>query len=192
MTHDLEIVERKGSLPHKRPPLLFVHGSAHGAWCWAEHFLDYFADQGFSAYALSLRGHGASGGRKRLRWASIADYVDDVARVAADVRRTATAYGAEMRILPDIAHDLMAGPGLAACRRRDAGVADRHARLGSGRTDRLTRACRHQSLQEFLRAESVRLTARTTVGTTVGMGWSWPVCSRPGSPVLRPWQRDGL
>ncbi len=83
MTHELEIIERKSSLPTERPPLLFVHGSAHGAWCWAEHFLGFFAGQGFSAYALSLRGHGGSGGRERLRWASIADYVDDVARVAA-------------------------------------------------------------------------------------------------------------
>ena len=83
MTHELEVIERKSSSTAKRPPLLFVHGSAHGAWCWTEHFLDYFADQGFDAYALSLRGHGASDGRKRLRWASIADYVDDVVRVAA-------------------------------------------------------------------------------------------------------------
>lgn len=32
----------------------------HGAWCWDEHFLDFFADKGFRAVAVSLRGHGAS------------------------------------------------------------------------------------------------------------------------------------
>lgn len=85
MTHELEVIERKSSLPTERPPLLFVHGSAHGAWCWTEHFLDYFASHGFDTHALSLRGHGGSGGRERLRWASIADYVDDVERVAATV-----------------------------------------------------------------------------------------------------------
>ena len=83
MRHELEVIERKSSLPTERPPLLFVHGSAHGAWCWDEHFLDFFAERGFNAHALSLRGHGGSGGRERLRWASIGDYVDDVARVAA-------------------------------------------------------------------------------------------------------------
>ena len=85
MKHALEAIERGSSQPTERPPLLFVHGSAHGAWCWAEHFLDYFASHGFNAHALSLRSHGGSGGRKRLRWASIADYVDDVARVAASL-----------------------------------------------------------------------------------------------------------
>ena len=38
-------------------------GRRMGAWCWAEHFLDFFADRGFDAYALSLRGHGRSGGQ---------------------------------------------------------------------------------------------------------------------------------
>ena len=93
MTHRLEVIERKSSQPTERPPLLFVHGSAHGAWCWAEHFLDYFASHGFNAYAMSLRGHGGSGGRERLRWASIADYVDDVERVAATVPSTPVVAG---------------------------------------------------------------------------------------------------
>ena len=61
-------------------PLLFIHGAWHGAWCWDEYFLAYFAEQGFSAHALSLRGHGKSEGK--LRWASIHDYVADVAQVA--------------------------------------------------------------------------------------------------------------
>ena len=67
MAQQLEVVERKSSLPTERPPLLFVHGSAYDAWCWTEHFLDYFAEHGFSAYALSLRGHGGSGGRESFR-----------------------------------------------------------------------------------------------------------------------------
>lgn len=57
--------------------LLFVHGAWHGAWCWAEHFLPYFTAEGYRCLAVSLRGHGASPGGK-LRWTSIADYVDDV------------------------------------------------------------------------------------------------------------------
>jgi len=57
------------------PPVLFVHGAYSGAWIW-EHFLGLFADRGYPAYAVSLRGHGASEGD--LASASFADYVDDV------------------------------------------------------------------------------------------------------------------
>jgi pimeloyl-ACP methyl ester carboxylesterase len=63
-------------------PLLFIHGMLHGAWCWEEHFLDYFAHHGFASYAVNLRGHGRSDGRKRLRWTRISDFVDDVASTA--------------------------------------------------------------------------------------------------------------
>jgi len=59
-------------------PLLFVHGAFAGAWCWSEHFLPYFAKQGFRACAVSLGGHGDSPGRERLDWLSIADYVRDL------------------------------------------------------------------------------------------------------------------
>ena len=56
----LEILSR---LPKERTthaPLLFVHGAYTGAWCWDEYFLPYFAERGFEAHAVSLRGHGAS------------------------------------------------------------------------------------------------------------------------------------
>jgi pimeloyl-ACP methyl ester carboxylesterase len=65
----------------QRSPILFVHGAWHAAWCW-ENFLPYFADRGYGAYAVSLRGHGASEGRDRIRWHSAAhDYVADLAQV---------------------------------------------------------------------------------------------------------------
>jgi len=50
----------------------------HGAWCWDGHFLDYFAQHGYAAHAVNLRGHGNSEGREELRWTRIADYVEDV------------------------------------------------------------------------------------------------------------------
>ncbi len=59
-------------------PLLFVHGGSLAAWCWDEHFLDFFADKGFRAVAVSLRGHGASTLSQPLNSCSVADYVDDV------------------------------------------------------------------------------------------------------------------
>lgn len=39
-----------------RPPLVFVHGSYHGAWCWRENFMPYFSAAGYDCYAISLRG----------------------------------------------------------------------------------------------------------------------------------------
>lgn len=43
-----------------RPPLLFVHGSYHGAWCWRERWMPFFAAAGYDCYAVSLRGQGGS------------------------------------------------------------------------------------------------------------------------------------
>jgi pimeloyl-ACP methyl ester carboxylesterase len=77
----LEVISR-GNADSKFPPLLFVHGAWHGAWCWDEHFLDFFADRGFRALALSLRGHGTSDNVRRLSRCSLADYLADVASVA--------------------------------------------------------------------------------------------------------------
>src|ERR1700679_3824393 len=75
----LEVID-KGSATESHPvPLLFVHGAWHAAWCWDEHFLDFFAAQGYRAIAVSLRGHGKSPGGERLRWTRIRDYADDVA-----------------------------------------------------------------------------------------------------------------
>lgn len=79
---DLELIPTPSALPSAgRPPLLFVHGAWHGAWCWGTHFMPYFAARGWDCYAFSLRGHGDSGGRDQLRWASARDYVSDLAQV---------------------------------------------------------------------------------------------------------------
>src|SRR5450755_4556773 len=65
-----------------RPPLLFVHGGYCDAWCWEPFFLPWFAAQGFPSYALSLRGHGNSGGLASLFVAGLDDFVADVEHVA--------------------------------------------------------------------------------------------------------------
>jgi pimeloyl-ACP methyl ester carboxylesterase len=78
----LEIISRYPRGNTHPTPLLFVHGSLHAAWCWDVHFLDYFAQHGFAAHAVSLRGHGKSEGRDTLRWTRIADYVEDMAQAA--------------------------------------------------------------------------------------------------------------
>lgn len=78
----LEVID-KGCVSDAHPvPLLFVHGAWHGAWCWDENFLGYFADQGYRALAVSFRGHGGSSTDKPLRTCSVEDYIEDVRSVA--------------------------------------------------------------------------------------------------------------
>jgi pimeloyl-ACP methyl ester carboxylesterase len=81
----LEVID-KGSCSEAHPvPLLFVHGGWHGAWCWDDGFLDYFADAGYRAVSMSLRGHGTSPTAKPLPKVSVADYMDDLASVAGEL-----------------------------------------------------------------------------------------------------------
>eukprot|EP00268_Persea_americana_P037946 TRINITY_DN37614_c0_g1_i1.p1 TRINITY_DN37614_c0_g1~~TRINITY_DN37614_c0_g1_i1.p1 ORF type:complete len:192 (-),score=33.58 TRINITY_DN37614_c0_g1_i1:230-805(-) len=66
----MEVIFQKGTLRTdpdeeeksgpKNPPLVFIHGSFHAAWCWAEHWLPFFSGSGFDCYALSLLGQGES------------------------------------------------------------------------------------------------------------------------------------
>lgn len=77
----LEIIERGVGTQKHTTPLLFVHGAWQAAWCWDVHFLDFFANCGYRALALSLRGHGRSSTVKPLHDCSIADYTEDVASV---------------------------------------------------------------------------------------------------------------
>src|SRR5919112_1553023 len=59
---NLEILKALPSAPSAKPPVLFFHGAFSGAWVWAEHVLDFVAERGHAAYALSFRGHGRGGG----------------------------------------------------------------------------------------------------------------------------------
>lgn len=81
----LEVITRKPDTPSEKTPLLFVHGILHGAWCWDEYFLPYFAEHGYHASALSLRNHGDSEKVSNWRWIGIQDYVEDVAQIAAQI-----------------------------------------------------------------------------------------------------------
>jgi pimeloyl-ACP methyl ester carboxylesterase len=79
----IEVLSQAPAGTPRALPILFVHGAWHGAWCWQEHFLPYFAAQGYQVHALSLRGHGASESPRHPRTTRIRDYVADVAQVAA-------------------------------------------------------------------------------------------------------------
>jgi pimeloyl-ACP methyl ester carboxylesterase len=75
----LEVITHKPKKENKnRPPILCVHGGYHGAWCWDEYFLPFFAEQGYEAHALSLRGHGKSNGHEKINRWRISDYVVDL------------------------------------------------------------------------------------------------------------------
>src|SRR3954464_12957320 len=83
MPLDLEV---RSALPapdraRPSPPLLFVHGAYCDAWCWDVHILPWFAEAGYAAHALSLRGHGQSPGREDIGSLHLADYLDDVLSV---------------------------------------------------------------------------------------------------------------
>jgi pimeloyl-ACP methyl ester carboxylesterase len=86
MIMKLELITRQ---PQARnpdlPPLLFVHGAFSHADIWNVHFLPFFAEHGFSAHAVSLRGHGRSEGRTQLRDWRLSDYVADVAMAVAQM-----------------------------------------------------------------------------------------------------------
>ncbi|MCB0827688.1 MAG: alpha/beta hydrolase [Solirubrobacterales bacterium] len=80
----LELLEVQPDDPDGRTPVLFVHGAGHGAWCW-ENWLTATADAGHPAYALSLSGHGGSGGS--LLRSHLGTYADEVIRTAASLPR---------------------------------------------------------------------------------------------------------
>lgn len=81
----LEVLD-KGSVTAAHPvPLLFIHGAAHGAWCWDEHFLDFFSANGYRALAINLRDDGDIPMSKSVAPRSLADCVDSVASVAASL-----------------------------------------------------------------------------------------------------------
>jgi pimeloyl-ACP methyl ester carboxylesterase len=85
-----EVISARPAVDNDRPPLLFVPGFGAGAWIYAEHWLDHAAERGFTAHAMSLRGHGGSGSAGR---ASMRAYVHDVVQVAVGLPRRAVLVG---------------------------------------------------------------------------------------------------
>jgi pimeloyl-ACP methyl ester carboxylesterase len=68
---------------NKKPPILFIHGSFHSAWCFAENFMPFFNGLGHDCYAISLRGTESTGvsiddANKSIKNVKIEDHVEDV------------------------------------------------------------------------------------------------------------------
>ena len=74
------LFQDKGTMSEQKilPPLLFIHGSFHASWCWAEHFMPYFASLGYPCYALSLRGTGGTFAGEGIKKVKIQDHVRDL------------------------------------------------------------------------------------------------------------------
>jgi alpha-beta hydrolase superfamily lysophospholipase len=84
----LELIIREPANKLHQTPLLFVHGIHHGAWCYDEYMLPYFAQHGYIAGAVSLRGHAGSPISGSLRWTQAHHYVDDVEQAAQQMAAT--------------------------------------------------------------------------------------------------------
>ncbi|HET7465413.1 MAG TPA: alpha/beta fold hydrolase [Candidatus Dormibacteraeota bacterium] len=73
---------RTSNMHDDPPPILFVPGLFHGAWCYEEHFVPWFRARGYMAEAVRFRRdgqHRAPG----LRTMSIKDFAADVGVTAA-------------------------------------------------------------------------------------------------------------
>jgi pimeloyl-ACP methyl ester carboxylesterase len=85
-----EVLRALPDLNEEKPPVLFVPGFGHGAWAFAENWLEQTAARGFPAYAMSLRGHSKSGSAPG---AGLRAYAHDVVQVAAGLPRRAVLVG---------------------------------------------------------------------------------------------------
>jgi pimeloyl-ACP methyl ester carboxylesterase len=85
-----EILSATPELDDGKPPVLFVPGFGHGAWAFAEFWLEHAAGRGFPAHAVSLRGHGGSGDVPK---ATLRAYTHDVVQAAASLPRQAVLVG---------------------------------------------------------------------------------------------------
>ncbi len=74
----LELIHSPAEGQGKPVKLLFIHGICNAAWVWQRNFLPYFSTLGYESYALSLRGHGNSAGREKIRQFGLSDFADDV------------------------------------------------------------------------------------------------------------------
>ncbi|MEO0560754.1 MAG: alpha/beta fold hydrolase [Chloroflexota bacterium] len=77
----LEVITHMPDGPPKPMRLLCVHGAWHGAWCFADTFLPWFAARGYEISSMSLRGHAGSSGS--TRFARLTDYAADLRAVLA-------------------------------------------------------------------------------------------------------------
>lgn len=92
-THKFELKEQKielangvsmqvlSSLPlknSKNPPLVFLHGSFHAAWCWTEKFFPYFVSLGYPVVAFSWRGTSGTSAGEGVKKVKESEHCEDL------------------------------------------------------------------------------------------------------------------
>lgn len=65
-------------LSAKRPPLIFLHGSFHGGWCWTENFFPFFTSLGYPVAAINWRGTGGTFAGEGVRKVKMEEHVQDL------------------------------------------------------------------------------------------------------------------
>ena len=78
---NLEVITTKANGRARPVELLFVHGIFSCAQIWQPFFQPYFAEQGYTSHAVSLRGHGRSAKPEGMWKTRLSDYVADLEEV---------------------------------------------------------------------------------------------------------------
>jgi pimeloyl-ACP methyl ester carboxylesterase len=86
----------------RKPPLLLVHGALTGSWLWSS-FGAYFAERGWEAHAMNLRGHYTSD-LAELGETSMRDYANDIAVAIRQLGRPPVVIGWGMGALAAMLH----------------------------------------------------------------------------------------
>lgn len=94
---EINLIKGKPEISKKnQPALVFVHGAWHGAWCWQEHFIPFFTQNGYECYAFDLPKHGASKDPKGINQYRIADYLNHLELVLAEIKKPVILIGHSM------------------------------------------------------------------------------------------------
>ena len=86
----------------RKPPLLLVHGALTGSWLWSS-FGAYFAERGWEAHAMNLRGHYTSD-LAELGETSMRDYANDIGVAIRQLGRPPVVIGWGMGALAAMLH----------------------------------------------------------------------------------------
>jgi pimeloyl-ACP methyl ester carboxylesterase len=80
-------VQVLSAVPHhtsQLPPLVFLHGSLHGPWCWQEKFFPCFVLLGYPVMAYGRRGTSGTFAGEGVKKVKLADHVEDLHGILSD------------------------------------------------------------------------------------------------------------
>jgi pimeloyl-ACP methyl ester carboxylesterase len=73
-----QVLSSLPSKPSTQPPLVFLHGSFHAAWCWKEIFFSYFVSLGYPVIAYSWRGTSGTFAGEGVKKIKAAQHMEDL------------------------------------------------------------------------------------------------------------------